>query len=470
MLILALESSTTSAKAMLYSTMDGVINLVTQEYLPQNSDGRTQDAEGVFLQTMQLGKQVSEGHKIDCIVLSGVWHSVLLCDKNMKPQTRVLSWADTSAAGVCNSIRSNEAKVKEFYQTTGCMVNAIYPAFKLLYLKEQGYRLEDYYIFGQGSYNTYRLTNQRIVTDSMASGSGLLNIHNKIYDENILKEVGIKEEQLCKLVTYKDMVPLTEEGAKLLGLKAGIPVMPPCPDGALNQVGVGALEEGIMTFSVGTSAAIRLTTSKPILPQEPSTWCYLSPTLWLSGAATSGACNCIDWFRDNFYPASYSEIEQCSYDVNETPVFLPFLFGERCPGWKDDRQGMFVGLQPNHTKADLYQAVQEGILFNVFHCYQILTKLNGLPRRIILSGGILKSEFWTQMCADIFGVEMELPTIDQSSLMGAIVLACEGLGLISDLQAFPFEHGRVVKPNKEKALIYEKKFEHYLSWYHRLSQ
>jgi gluconokinase len=470
MLILALESSTSSAKAMLYSTTNGVINLVTQEYLPENSDGMTQDAEGVFLQTMQVGKQVSAGHKIDCIVLSGVWHSVFLCDKEMKPQTRVLSWADTSAAELCKKIRNNKEEVTKFYKTTGCMVNAIYPAFKLAYFKEQGYRLEDYYIFGQGSYNTYRLTGKRVVTDSMASGSGLLNIHSKSYDENILKGIGICKDQLCEIITYKDMVPLTEEGAKLLGLKAGIPVMPPCADGALNQVGAGALEEGIMTFSVGTSAAIRLTTAKPIIPDEPSTWCYLSPTLWLSGAATSGACNCIDWFRENFYPSSYSEIEKNSYDVKDSPVFLPFLFGERCPGWQDDKKGMFVEIQPYHTKADFYQAAQEGILFNIFQCYKVLTRLNGVPARIILSGGILKSEFWTQMCIDIFGTEMETPSIDQSSLMGAIVLACEGIGAISNIKSFPFEKGRIVKPNPEKTKIYAKKFERYQYWYDKLNK
>lgn len=468
MLILALESSTTSAKAMLYSTTDGVIDLKTKEYLPENSDGRVQDAEGVFQQTMQVGKQVSNGHKIDCIVLSGVWHSVLLCDQDMKPQTKVLSWADTSASEICKEIRKNPEDVLSFYKTTGCMVNAIYPAFKLLYLKEQGYHLSDYYIFGQGSYNTYRLTGKRIVTDSMASGSGLLNIHEKKYDHAILERIGIREEQLCELVTYKDTVPLSEEGANLLGLTAGIPVIPPCSDGALNQVGVGAFEEGCMTFSVGTSAAIRLTTAKPVIPEEPSTWCYLSPIMWLSGAATSGACNCIDWYRDNFYPISYSEIEKNSYKVKDTPVFLPFLFGERCPGWKDDNRGGFFGIQPYHTAADFYQAVQEGVLFNVYHCYKMLSELNGTPSKIILSGGILNSEFWTQMCVDIFGIEMEVPTIDQSSLMGAVVLACEILGAIPDLKAFPFEKGRSIRPNPQKAELYAEKFEKYLYWYNKL--
>lgn len=469
MLILALESSTTSAKAMLYSTTDGVLDIKTKEYLPEHNDVKTQDPDGVFMETVELGKAVADNHEIDCIVLGGAWHSVFLCDKDMKPQTKVFSWANTSAAKIADSIRENKEDVLNFYKTTGCMVNAIYPAFKLMYFKEQGYNLEDYYIFGQGSYNTYRLTGRRVVTDSMASGSGLLNIHTKKYEPSILEQIGIKEDQLCEIITYRDTLPLSKVGAELLGLKEGIPVISPCADGALNQVGAGALEEGIMTFSVGTSAAIRLSTDRPIIPDEPSTWCYLSPVMWLSGAATSGATNCIDWFKDNFYDISFTEIEENSQDLDDTPVFLPFLFGERCPGWEDGKRGGFVAIEPHYTNVEFYQAIQEGILFNVYQCYEVLTKLNGKPKKIMLSGGILKSKYWTQMCADIFQAEMETPEMDQASLMGAIVLASEQVGAISDPREFKFPEGEIIKPNPDKADFYKKKYEKYLYWYNRIS-
>ena len=95
--------------------------------------------------------------------------------------------------------------------------------------------------------------------------------------------------------------------------------------------------------------------------------------------------------------------------------------------------------------------------------------MNGKPGRIILSGGILKSEFWTQMCVDIFGTEMEIPTIDQSSLMGAIVLACDGIGAVANLNSYPFEKGKIVKPKPERIKLYEKKFEQYLAWYNKLN-
>lgn len=469
MLILALESSTTSAKAMLYDTENGGMKLLTKEYSAKVNDTLTQDAEGVFMETMQLGRQICEGHKIDAITLSGIWHSLLLCDKDMKPKTKIIGWADTSAVDISNRILMDSERAQEFYQTTGCPVAANYPYFKLLYLKEQGYDLKDYYIFGQGSYLTYRLTGKRIVTDCMASGSGLLNIQNKKYDKKRLEEIGILEDQLCEVVTYKDAAPLTEEAANILGVKAGIPVIPVSADGALNQVGVGALEEGIMTFSVGTSAAIRVSVSKPVIPKEASTWCYLSPVKWLSGAATSGSCNCIDWFKDYFYKQDYKEIEKHGRPDLDTPVFLPFLFGERSPGWRSEKRGAFLQMEPFHNKVHIYQAIQEGILFHVYQNYKLLCELNGKPKRILLSGGILNSKFWTQMCVDIFETAMEIPTMQQSSLMGAIILAMDYLGVIPSVTQFPFKKGKILQPDPSKAKLYREKYQKYLYWYHKIS-
>ena len=469
MLILALESSTTSAKAMLYDTESKASQLVTKEYSPEVNDTITQDADGIFMETIQLGRQICEGRDVDAIALSGIWHSLLLCDKDMKPKTRILGWADTRAADISNRFRRDKKWSDEFYHTSGCLVAANYPYFKLLHYKEQGYPIEDCYIFGQGSYITYRLTGKRIVTDCMASGSGLFNIKDKKYDAKRLQEIGITEDQLCKVVTYKDTAPLSEEGAKLLGLKAGIPVIPACADGALNQVGAGALEEGAMTFSVGTSAAIRLSVESPKIPKEPSTWCYLSPTKWLSGAATSGSCNCTDWFNDYFYNLDYKEIEKYGRHDLETPVFLPFLFGERSPGWDSDKRGAFLAIEPFHRKAHMYQAIQEGILFNVYQNYKVLCELNGKPKKILLSGGILHSKFWTQMCVDIFGAEMEIPSFLQSSLMGAVILAMDYLGVIPSARHFPFEQGKILQPDLSKAQVYEEKYHKYLYWYNKIS-
>ena len=122
----------------------------------------------------------------------------------------------------------------------------------------------DGFIMGQGTYNFYRATGQRKIMDSMASGTGLFSIITCDFDEDVLQAVGIRREQLSEMVKFTDTSPLCDETAALSGLKkSGIPVVPTGPDGGLNQIGAGALGDGIMTVSVGTSGAMRLSTVVP---------------------------------------------------------------------------------------------------------------------------------------------------------------------------------------------------------------
>lgn len=467
--ILSLEASTTSAKAMLYHTTDGTFDVRAHEYHQDYSDCRYSDqAEQVYQQMMATGRELADGKKIDMIALSGTWHSVLLCDRKMKPQTPVYLWNYTGAADLCREMRKDSSYVTRYYQKTGCMVNAVYPLFKLELLRRNGWKLKDSFFVSQGTYNTYRMTGERVSTRCLTSGSGLLNIHTREYDPDILNEFGFSLEQLSRLVDYHATFPLNAEAAKLLGVQSGIPVIPTNSDGGLNQVGVGALEEGVATFSVGTSGAIRLTTEKPVLPRSPSTWCYLSPKAWLSGAATNGCCNCVDWARTKLFSkeTGYREIEAGVTDRENTPVFLPFMFGERCPGWDDDRKSEFFDVLPHHNANDLYRAVQEGVLFNLYHCYRILSEVNGQPKEIKISGGILNSPEWRQMCADIFNRTMTINNVIQGSLLGGAVLAMELLGNIQDARDYHSRAVDTIEPNPEKIELYQKKFERYLDCYY----
>jgi gluconokinase len=263
-------------------------------------------------------------------------------------------------------------------------------------------------------------------------------------------------------------MPLSKEGAGLLGLKQGIPVIPAGPDGGLNQVGAGALKEGIMTFSVGTSGALRLSSGKPVISDNMSTWCYMSPYSWLSGVATSGCCNCVDWIKNCLFQdkLSYSEIESNVNDkLSNPPVFLPFLYGERCPGWNDERSAVIYNLRPEHTAYDIYHSVLEGTLYNLYQSYLELVRLNGIPDKIKLSGGILNSKYWTQMCADIFNMEMEIDENQQSSLFGGAVL---GLSLLDEkfkLDEFEVKPIRMVVPDPVKNKIYQERYQNYLKYY-----
>lgn len=467
MKILVLESSTSSAKALIYNTVEKSSSVMTKSYPRMHDDTTVHSALTVYRKTLEVAKELLNGETdIDMISLSSTWHSLCLFDKQMEPQTPVFPWCYTGASDICKEIRQDKEYVHTYYQKTGCMVNAIYPFFKLKMLKAEGVDLKQFLIGGQGVYNTYKLTGRRVATECIASGTGILNIRTKKYEPALIEELGITEEILPEVITYEKTFPLLKEAADYLGIRKGIPVIPSNSDGGLNQIGVGALKKGVMTFSVGTSGAMRLTTDTPIIPERPSLWCYLSPKSWLSGAATSGACNCIDWFKSELAgSASYTNLETKFEDTENFPTFLPFTFGERCPGWNDDRRGGFENMASSHSVQELYRSVQEGVLFNLYQCYEMLISINGVPERIKLSGGILNSPLWTQMCADIFEEKLEVDREAQSSLMGGVVLAMELLGIIGSVEAYSVKPVRIIEPNPKQSFIYKKRYEQYKKYY-----
>ena len=235
----------------------------------------------------------------------------------------------------------------------------------------------------------------------------VFNIHTLEWDEELLEFTGLSPDNFSELKDGPYVGSLRASVAEELGLPAGIPVTCGFADGALNQIGIGGNRQGIMSFSVGTSAAIRMISDRPVIPETPSTWCYyLFGGKRLVGAATQGACNCVDWFLESL-PAeagTYASMEKLASarSIQGAPFFLPFIYGERCPGWQDRRLGEFRDVKAGHGLGDLYLAVLEGVLFNVYHCYKLLTEVSREPEETDLRRN-LNSPLWLQMAADIFG-------------------------------------------------------------------
>ncbi|MCL1992520.1 MAG: FGGY-family carbohydrate kinase [Spirochaetes bacterium] len=470
-MILALECSTTSAKAMLFDPQSMEAVRVKSRAYPRQAASfggvpGAQDTLSVIALAASLGKEVADGADVQALALGGTFHSLLLCSRDGVPLTPTFTWMYGGAQGLAARLRRDARYTLDYYQRTGCMVHALYPAFQLMQLRDEGFDFSKGRVFSQGGFLFYTLTGSHLETASTNSGGGLINIHEKTWDSQTLAEIGLPAGSQAPLATYLDSRPLSPAGAALLGLKSGIPVLPSYPDGALNQVGSGALDWGVMTFSMGTSAAIRLSVPSARLSQRPGTWCYLSPAAWLSGAATSGACNCVDWAKGLLFPAqSFADLEGMEADYEDMPHFLPFLFGERCPGWDDGKKGGFYGLSARHSPASMYFSVLEGVLFNVFQCYEILCAANTPPKKIKLSGGILHSPRWQQMCADIFGREISCEAVPHASLVGAAVLALEHTGRLGSIRDYRVKEGRPLKPDEKNAHLFARRYKGYLAHY-----
>ena len=125
------------------------------------------------------------------------------------------------------------------------------------------------------------------------------------------------------------------------------------------------------------------------------------------------------------------------------------------------------GLATGASWVCYYRAVQEGVLFSLRHCLDQMEEQAGEPRRIFLSGGILQSPGWTQMCADILGRELELAAVAQASMTGAAVTARWALGKLHSLEEYRPAAGGTAAPNPAMEAYYREKYKRYRDAYQR---
>ena len=470
MFILALESSTSSAKALLYDTdARRIVSTQSCPYPPTICNNGITDTEAVFQLTMKMGHAVAAGKDIAAVALSCVWHSAAICDSHFNSIGKTYSWNYLAPAASCNQTRRDIELTNRLYQSTGCMPHSTYVRECLRYLRQNGMDFRGKLFPSQGSYTFYRMTGEFLETLNTFCGTGFINVKTCLPDDFAMHYAGVQKNQFGEICDYKQVRPLKAAAAAMLGIASGIPVVPAHADGALNQIANCASTVGRMTLSIGTSGAIRLSTSAPVLPAGHQLWSYFGVTNWLSGAAISGACNCIDWFCSKLMGGtlSFDLLDDAEYDPEHLAVFLPFLFGERNPGWQDQRLAGFMDLSPEHDAVRMYRSIQAGILMNLYQCYEILISEVDRPTEIYASGGILHSQRWTQMMADVFGIDIHLVNNLNASGMGAVVLGMYAAGAISDVCNYTgdIDGSEIVSPRPDWTQKYQQLYKRYLSYY-----
>jgi gluconokinase len=479
MLILVLEASTASAKSMLYQSGIGIVDVLIKNYSPAAGDIATYDADLIMAETLLTGAQILDRNglkRVDLVATGSIWgHSLLMLDQNKKPVSRLKTWADTEASATTNKYRKDKLLFNRFYQRTGCPIHTTYTLWKYIHEKENGAATNVSFIATMPEYLFFKLTGELAASRSTISAGGFLNIHNLEWDPEVLDFAGVRPEMLSKLVDSEYTAPLSGEAAAVLGLKAGTPVLITGADGCMNQVAAGAFSDNIMTISVGTSAAMRIATEKPILAEYPATWCYAGvENMWIAGSATAGAGNCVDWmgrkilgFDNRLTLQQLDEGAQETLRKEDAPLFLPFLAGERCPGWDDTKKAIFYEMKIEHNLYDLYFAVLEGVLFNLKQCYEITVPIVGKPPKFIsISGGIEKSPFWLAMAATIFGLPVYTDGRLNASLLGAAFMGLKVMREINSVKDIKPIMKNCWEPDQAKRVFFEKRFKKYLQYYH----
>lgn len=401
---------------------------------------------------------------VEYISFSSAMHSLIIVDSDHKPLTRCLIWSDNRAADEVLRFKESNDWLAH-YRRTGTPIHPMSPFFKLLWLKRNtdilakaghAISIKDYIV---------RYFTGRYITDySLASASGLLNIHTLKWDHEAIEKLGISETLLPELADVDTKLDIkNNEITERLAFASDVKIILGASDGCLANLGSGAIDRGETTLTIGTSGAVRVTVDKPLLDDQGRTFCYyLASDKWIIGGAVNNGGNVLaylDGIIDSGNGDIYQRIEQTVSEIepgSEGLTFIPYLFGERAPHWDGSLRAAYLGIGPQHTKNHFLRAALEGISYNLREVWQLLESIAGSSTRITASGGFLKSQAWGQIVADIFGREIEAPSAVDSSCLGAAMLS--GFCTEPD-QSKPVE---VIYPNFSNSEKYLSLFDRYL--------
>lgn len=290
---LGVDIGTTSTKSVLFNKKGEVIKSHTILYPLHTPNPLTaeQDPQEIFravLGTVRETIQQSEipAGSLRLVSFSSAMHSLIAVDREGKLLTNSITWADTRSGKHAKKIKE-EMKGHEIYLRTGTPIHAMSPLAKLVWLKAEKPEIckKAAKFIGIKEFIFHELFGKYIIDYSIASATGLFNLENLDWDEGALKVAGVTSDYLSKPVpTTHQMVGLKPEHATFMGIAEDVPFIVGASDGVLSNLGVDAIEPGVIAVTIGTSGAIRTVSPVPKTDPKGRTFCYaLTENHWIVG-------------------------------------------------------------------------------------------------------------------------------------------------------------------------------------------
>lgn len=450
-----------------------------------STPGKVEQSPQLVLQTVNtLLKSVItqlKGATIEGVCFSAAMHSLLAVDKENHPLTNAILWSDIRSREEAHHLKTSGI-AETLYQQTGVPIHPSLPLCKIMWLKENSPDLfaQTYKFISLKEYLFFQWFGKYIVDHSIAGATGMQDIHSLQWSEPALSIAGIQKEQLSQIVPVTHIeTRLTDPYRNYFGI-GEIPFIIGSSDGCLANLGSGVLGPDKAALTIGTSGAVRTTTSSPILHDSAALFCYpLLKNQFIKGGAVNNGGNILSWFGRNFRDDPSSPGKDLTSLINQAHamkagadglIFLPYLYGERAPIWDANARGVFFGVSAMHHRGHFARAVMEGICFGLYDVFSELLQFEKNIKTISASGGFVQSDLWVQMIADIFDIEVTVNDQADASTIGAALTGWYAIGAVNRMQDSGRNagEGRVFLPDKNKHHIYRKNFEIFRSLYDAL--
>ncbi|WP_026510792.1 xylulokinase [Butyrivibrio sp. LC3010] len=482
MLYIGVDLGTSSVKLVLMDESGKIHGTTSREYslyFPQPgwSEQKPEDWYKEAIEGLkELLKDVDKS-QVAGISFGGQMHGLVILDENDDVIRPAILWNDGRTQKQVDYL-NNEIGKETLSKYTANIAFAGFTAPKILWVKEN--EPENFKkikkIMLPKDYLAYKLSGTFCTDYSDASGMLLLDVKNRKWSDEMCKICDITTDMLPKLFESYDKVgTLVPSVAAELGLSENVVIAAGAGDNAAAAVGTGTVGNNRCNISLGTSGTIFMSSDSFAVDSNNAlhSFDHADGYYHLMGCMLSAA-SCNKWWMDGIlntkdYAAEQSQIEK----LGENHVFfLPYLMGERSPWNNPNARATFTGITMDTTRADMSQAVLEGVAFATRDMYEVAKSIGVKPERTMICGGGAKSPLWRKMIANILNIEVDVPVCEEGPGMGGAMLAmvaCGAYKTVEDAAAAIVKVDKTEKPDPELVEKYEARYQQFKNIYPALA-
>ena len=478
MFYIGIDLGTSAVKLLMMDESGKIEKIVSREYpisFP-HPGWSEQNPEDWYEQTMEGLKELTadvDKSQVAGISFGGQMHGLVILDDQDQVIRPAILWNDGRTAKQTDYLNTVIGKEK-LSEYTANIAFAGFTAPKILWVKEN--EPENFAkiakIMLPKDYIAYKLTGVHCTDQSDASGMLLLDVKNRKWSEEMMEICDVKREQLPDLYeSYECVGTVKKEVADELGLGENVKVAAGAGDNAAAAVGTGTVGDGMCNVSLGTSGTIFISSNEFGVDKFNAlhSFAHSDGHYHLMGC-TLAAASCNKWWMDEIigtkdYAGEQKQIEKLG---DNHVFFLPYLMGERSPHNDPAARGTFIGMTMDTTRADMTQAVLEGVAFSIRDCYEVAKALGIKLERTKIVGGGAKSPLWKKIFANVLNLKVDVPACEEGPSMGGAMLAMVACGAYKNVEeaaAAIVKVTETVEPDAELAAKYEHRYQQYKSVY-----
>lgn len=480
--IITIELGTNGVRVFAFNLSGRIIGSMKGYYptFHTEPDHSEQDPEQIFITTLYVLKNLlneyihPKKHHVASICFIGSMHSVLAVDKKGIPLGYAITWADNRAKKEAQELR-HSALGKKLYAATGTPIHPMSPLVKIAWIRnsDKDRFKQTSKFLSIKSYIVHQFTGEYLMDYSLASATGLMNIHSFQWESEALRYAGITAGKLPGLApVFTSAGTLKKAYQQALGLPATTKLMIGSSDGCVATLGDGIKGEGKATITIEDSGAVRVMGPKVLQDEQMRFFNYLlTEDCYVSGGPTNNGGNIFEWFTRQFSEFTNpfdieNSVQQLMEEASKVPagadglLFLPYLLGERAPIWNANARGAYFGLNIKHERRHFVRATIEGILYEIYSIGKILGEQRAI-KSLSVNGSFGSIPFCTQLLADMFNKPVRLRPKFHSVSYGAYLLSATEMGIYKSLDeaAQTVELPEVYKPNKQDHAVYADYFQ-----------